>query len=162
MLLDNGKKIFRIIGTGSAQSQVITAMDGTTSGGTWTADVARAAIANPYYAGVNNRSCFLVLGDSDAPEEASQYSLQGNRIEGNLTKVSHSIVASDVINMTVTYRNDTASSITVKEIGYVIWQGYNSADYSCTMLSRKVYDTPVTIPPGESRTFTVLITINPQ
>ena len=51
----------------------------------------------------------------------------------------------------VTYRNDTASDITVSEVGLI--GSSNSADI---LLARETF-TPVTIEPGDSYTFTMYI-----
>ena len=106
----------------------------------------------------------LCLGASDTKETIDDYTLESVP----LTSKKVSQINSDntyIIAFTNTVANETESSVTVKEIGLGIRaKGWKSSSSSTTsykgencLLFRKVLDSPVTILPNETYTFTLVL-----
>ena len=98
---------------------------------------------------------FIGVGSGDAVESANDYKLD-NYIN-TLSYVSG--VAGnngDLTTKTTTFKNNTSSTIVVKELGLY----YGWSNMTPVLIARKVLDTPVSIEPGETKTFSVHIYIN--
>ena len=69
----------------------------------------------------------------------------------------------EIFNAIMVVRNDGASNVVVKEIGYIGNPTTSAgAPNGCVLLLRKVLDNPVTIAPGESYSFNYIIKIKNQ
>lgn len=158
MLVNNGKKLFKVCGTYDGLATGLTDWHGTEninmSGGAF-----RNAVYKPYYAGVNDYGSFIVLGDSDTAEAVSQYNIQGTDITSSLTRVGYTRDDNQVVGLTVTYRNDGSSNVVIREMAYFVWAGYSSTN--SIMVARKVFAQPLTIEPNETRAVTITLAINP-
>lgn len=99
---------------------------------------------------------FIGVGSGDTPESVNDYKLD-NYIN-TLTYVSGSAAQNgELANKTATFQNDTSSTIIVKEVG--LYYDFGSG-YPPVLMARKVLDTPVSIEPGETKSFSVHIYIN--
>lgn len=158
MLTNNGKKLVRICGTFNGSATGMTDWNGVENI-SLTGGLFRDAVYKPFQAGVNTQGSFIKLGDSDDPVTVSQYNIQGNDLTGSLTRVGYVKDDNNVVNLTVTYRNDTNDAIVVKEIAYYVWAGYDPTN--SIMVSRHVFANPINIGAGETKAFTVVVNINP-
>lgn len=110
--------------------------------------------------GGSGNSCCIRVGTGDTAPAATDYCL-GNDVTSTLTYVSGSAnQTGSITNATVTYRNDTASAIIIKEVGLSVHTGYTTADYQQALMTREVLATPVTIGPGESKSFNTSIRVS--
>lgn len=105
---------------------------------------------------------FMSLGSGDTPATFEDANLA--EPISDFTQVSGQMVLSQggkqCFTYTCTVRNDTASAITVKEIGVGGYHwGTGSSNTSGIMIARSVLDTPVTIQPGETYAFTYTIEV---
>ena len=163
MLTENGKKWVKYIGNTNLGASTYKKTDGNDSDFyQYTPDNIRAHMGNTNYntpptseayVGGSEWGKWIGIGTGDTAESASDYCLD-NFV--SLTFVSAS--ASNVMgltNLTMTYQNDTHASVTIKEVGlYLTMSGWQF------LFARKVLSTPITIPVGQSRAFTVHIDIN--
>jgi hypothetical protein len=163
MLTENGKKWVKYIGNTGLGASTYKKTDGNNSDFyQFTPDNIRSYMGNTNYntpptsetyAGGSEWGKWIGIGTGDTTESASDYCLD-NFV--SLTFVSAS--ASNVMgltNLTMTYQNDTQASVTIKEVGlYLTMSGWQF------LFARKVLSTPITIPVGQSRAFTVHIDIN--
>lgn len=159
MLVDNGKKLFRICGTYNGTATGLAARNGLVV--SMTADLFRNAVYKPYQMGLNSQGSFIVLGDSDTAEAVSQYNIQGTDITSSLTRVGYTRDDNQPVGLTVTYRNDGSSNVVIKEMAYFVWVGYDSTYSNSIMVARKVFAQPLTIEPNETRAVTITLAINP-
>ena len=100
----------------------------------------------------------LCYGTSDVQESFDDYTLETT----NLTGLNYSwIIGRDgfLLSFSNTCYNGTNEPITVKEIGLVVfpWVYDDSSPKKASLLYRKVLDSPVTILPDETYTFTLII-----
>lgn len=158
MLVNNGKKLFRICGTFNGTATDLTAWNGL-GNLSMGADFFRNAVYKPYQAGVNSQGSFIVLGDSDTAEAVSQYNIQGTDITSSLTRVGYTRDDNQPVGLTVTYRNDGSFNVVIKEMAYFVWAGYDSTN--SIMVARKVFAQPLTIEPNETRAVSIALAINP-
>ena len=98
---------------------------------------------------------FIGVGNGDIAESVNDY-----KLDSYINTLSYvSGVASnngDLCTKTTTFKNNTSSTIIVKEVGLYFGAG-NSIP---VLIARKVLDTPVSIEPNETKTFSVHIYIN--
>lgn len=104
----------------------------------------------------------LFVGDSDIEVTQEDYKL-GNSVP--LTVISATCThANGITSVIRTFQNTTEQSVTIKEVGlYVFRTGHSTAkDYQryLVMVGRKVLESPVTIEPNETYTFTYQINMN--
>ena len=158
MLVNNGKKLFKVCGTYLGTAAGLTDWNGTGSI-SMSSDLFRNAVYKPYQVGVNNQGSFIVLGDSDTAEAVSQYNIQGTDITSSLTRVGYTRDNNQTVGLTVTYRNDGSSNVVIKEMAYFVWAGYDQT--RSIMVARKVFAQPLTIEPNETRAVTITLAINP-
>lgn len=113
--------------------------------------------------------CGICLGDGTTAPTLSDYCLD-NDITSSLSFISGTTPGSNpggnsrtadsgFASVTATYKNNTGSDITVKEIGLMAAVGQAGANYHI-LLTRDVLNTPVTIPAGQERAFTVHVGIS--
>lgn len=165
MLTENGKRWVKYIGN----------MNQGVGGTTWkqtsgndidyyqyTVDLVRAQMGNnqvstPRTTEVppgtdSNTGKWIGIGTGDTAESANDYCLD-NFIA--LTYIGGSANNQNgLTNVTMTYQNNTSSSVTIKEVGlYLDMSGWSF------LMARKVLANPITIPVGQSRAFTVHIDI---
>ena len=111
----------------------------------------------------------LVIGSGTTPATVDDYKL-GTPIT-TLTPIAATTLCKDKntgdtlspteFTITTTYRNDTDAAVTVNEIGIMIPVGYSSVSdsndntLSSCLIYREVLATPVTVEPGQIRTFTL-------
>lgn len=101
---------------------------------------------------------FIGLGNGDTLESVNDYKLDS--YINTLSYVTGSASQNgDLCTKTATFKNNTSSTIIVKEVGLYFGSG-NSSTYPPLLLARKVLDTPISIEPGETKTFSVHIYIN--
>lgn len=116
------------------------------------------------YGTSDTANVFVDVGFDDTAETPNDWKLGDGNCKGDgqsftispLTPLGSSRnVSSDreFFNVNQSFRNDTASDITVKEVG-VIGNCHNNTDYgTLCLLCRKVLDTPLVMKPGESYNF---------
>ena len=99
---------------------------------------------------------FIGVGSGDAVESANDYKLDNyiNTLSYVSGVAGHN---GDLTTKTTTFKNNTSSTIVVKELGLYYACETNMAP---VLIARKVLDTPVSIEPGETKTFSVHIYIN--
>lgn len=69
--------------------------------------------------------------------------------------------ATGIVTVSRTFKNSTGSSVNIKELGLYVFQAtYDYEDKPVVMVGRKVFDSAVTIPNGEQRTFEYIINMN--
>ena len=102
----------------------------------------------------------FALGRNNTPETENDYRLENT----NLTTKAFSIVEGSengILTFSTTVYNRTEESETVKEIGIALTMGVCSEttgkDVDNILLFRKVLESPVTILPDETYTFTLII-----
>ena len=155
MLTNNGKSLLRVCGTYNGIAYNLKTYNGANI--QMSASDFRAAIQNPYYGGVNNKSSYVVLGNNDTPEDPTQINLFSN-ISTNFTRVGFIVDANHIVNHSVTFRNDTQTTYTVKEMGFYAWSGYSSEN--AVLVTRKVFSTPIVMEPGDTKTFSITLDVN--
>ena len=113
----------------------------------------------------------LVVGSGTTPVTDDDYKLDAPITTLKAVSATTSCKTDDTgatlsptsFTVTTTYRNDTEAPVTVNEIGIMIPVGYkysasgdvnNNALSSC-LIYREVLETPVTIEPGQLRTFSI-------
>lgn len=155
MLLNNGKYLMKVCGTANGTAYNLKTYNGANTQ-MGAADF-RDAIQNPYYGGVNNKSSYVVLGGGNTPEDPTQINLDSN-VSTNFTRVGYVIDSNHAVGHSVTFRNDTTTAYTVKEMGFFVWSGYSSNN--AVLITRKVFSTPITMNPGDTKTFSITIDID--
>lgn len=111
----------------------------------------------------------LVIGSGTTPATVDDYKLETPIT--TLTPIAATTLCKDKdtgntlspteFTITTTYRNDTDAAVTVNEIGIMIPAGWRSSSGSSTnslsscLIYREVLATPVTVEPGQIRTFTL-------
>lgn len=97
----------------------------------------------------------IVIGSGDVAPTYDDYKM-GNPL--NLSTVTQSYSTNGgVMTFVKTFKNDSGSEVTVKEVGLF----GTPDDYSnCVVLTRTVLSSPVTIANGETKTFTVVVDWN--
>lgn len=155
MLTNNGKSLLRVCGTYDGIAYNLKTYNGVNI--QMSASDFRAAIQHPYYGGVNNKSSYVVLGNNDTPEDPTQINLFSN-ISTNFTRVGYVIDPNHIVNHNVTFRNDTQTTYTVKEMGFYVWSGYDSNN--AVLVTRKVFSTPIVMEPGDTKTFSITLDVN--
>lgn len=118
---------------------------------------------NVYY---NNNSAglYIDVGFGDTAPQKTDYKLEdSNVLDSNLLTWLISIYVNDRLPyirlISSTYRNDTANDVIVKEIGMIKKNGYSGVNTCNVLLTRTVLQTPVTMHPGDTVTFTVSLEI---
>lgn len=97
----------------------------------------------------------IILGGGNQEESVDDISLE-NLIDG-LTYVTSSMtqLSSDYTKLiSVTYKNNTANSVVVKEIGLLLQEISSGGYWRRALLGRIVLDAPVIMNPGDSYIFT--------
>ena len=114
----------------------------------------------------------LVVGSGTTPVTDDDYKLDVPIASASLTAVSATTscktentgeaLSPTSFTITTTYRNDTEAPVTVNEIGIMIPVGCKSSisatmpnALSSCLIYREVLETPVTIEPGQLRTFSI-------
>ena len=97
----------------------------------------------------------IVIGSGDVAPTYDDYKM-GNPL--NLSTVTQSYTTNGgVMTFVKTFKNDSGSEVTVKEVGLF----GTPDDYNCcVVLTRTVLSSPVTIANGETKTFTVVVDWN--
>lgn len=108
----------------------------------------------------------LVIGSGTTPATVDDYKLETPIT--TLTPIAATTLCKDKdtgdtlspteFTITTTYRNDTDAAVTVNEVGIMIPAGYRSTvgnSLSSCLIYREVLATPVTVEPGQIRTFTL-------
>lgn len=97
----------------------------------------------------------IVVGSGDVAPTYNDYKM-GNPL--NLSTVTQSYsTTGGVMTFVKTFKNDSGSEVTVKEVGLF----GTPENYSCcVVLTRTVLSSPVTIANGETKTFTVVVDWN--
>ena len=97
----------------------------------------------------------VVVGSGDVAPTYDDYKM-GNPL--NLSTVTQSYsTTGGVMTFVKTFKNNSGSEVTVKEVGLFGTPG----DYNCcVVLTRTVLSSPVTIANGETKTFTVVVDWN--
>lgn len=106
-----------------------------------------------------NRSatgCFMCCGTGNTPESITDYKLD-SFVELELVNGSVGFSVSKILSINTTFKNNTNSSITIKEIGLYSRPSASTSAHSKVLIYRKVLDTPVTIAPDEVYTFTITL-----
>ena len=97
----------------------------------------------------------IVIGSGDVAPTYDDYKM-GNPL--NLSTVTQSYSTDGgVMTFVKTFKNDSGSEVTVKEVGLFGTPGIYSY---CVVLTRTVLSSPVTIANGETKTFTVVVDWN--
>lgn len=109
--------------------------------------------------GAQNSGSWIDIGTGDTAPTFNDVALAGPLSSGSVTRISEACAAGEAYTHTLwtltnVYRNDTASPITIKELG---WRG--SGSFGGILLTRKVLDTPITINPGASFSFNITIAL---
>ena len=108
---------------------------------------------------------YVNVGFGDTAVDKDDYKLADDNIVDSqlLTYISGAVSLSSPSIRTVvtTYRNDSGSSVTVKELG-LVGKSYNTASAANrnVMIARKVLDTPITVPNGVTMSFTYSIDLS--
>ena len=97
----------------------------------------------------SSTSLHIKCGYGTTPVTADDYFLDMNL---NLTCVSCTGgINNGVKTVTATFNNGTGADATITEVGLFVNFIYNGSATDVFMIKRKVLDTPITIPAGESR-----------
>ena len=125
-----------------------------TSTATFDNDCPTAATAIGYSSRPLNKIS-IVVGSGDVAPTYDDYKM-GNPL--NLSTVTQSYSTNNgVMTFVKTFKNDSGSEVTVKEVGLF----GTPDDYNCcVVLTRTVLSSPVTIANGETKTFTVVVDWN--
>ena len=114
------------------------------------------------------RGWYVDVGFSDTPVEHDDYNLSDGNINGAsaglLTYVTGAVtnVLPSIRTCVTTYRNDGNSDVVVKEVGIVgkiAGSTANAPNYN-HLITRKVLDTPITVPAGATMSFTYSIDLD--
>lgn len=110
--------------------------------------------------GSSGNFVYLALGSGNTAPTFTDYTVtdvtaQLTFVSGSLAKINENMI----ISVSQTFRNDTESAITVKEIGFGFGQQSNQGQSVGILLTRSVLETPVTIGAGESYSFTYSIEV---
>lgn len=99
----------------------------------------------------------LFVGTGETAEAVTDFKLNVP-VELSVTNASCTHTAYNKTLVTRTFQNNTASAVTVKEVGLYLFahQGSSTASsfYPVILLGRKVLDVPVTLAVGDTYTFT--------
>lgn len=99
----------------------------------------------------------LFVGTGETVEAETDYQLN-TPVELSVTNASCTHTAYNKTLVARTFQNNTASAVTVKEVGLYLFahQGSSTAStfYPVILLGRKVLDVPVTLAVGDTYTFT--------
>ena len=100
--------------------------------------------------------CYICCGTGNTPESITDYKLD-SFVELELVNGSVGFSVSKILSINTTFKNNTNSSITIKEIGLYSRPATSTSVHSKILIYRKVLDTPVTIAPDEIYTFTITL-----
>ena len=99
----------------------------------------------------------LVIGTGNTAEKTTDYCLESKITESyDCSSLSRRYVQSEEKDLVYIYgviTNTGDSAITVTEVGLEMYDGYSDTGYF--LMARQVLDKPVTIEPGEAKTFNV-------
>ena len=115
--------------------------------------------SNCHYGSTNGYNAgHVIVGGGDTPVTKEDYDMADTSILGNdklrSIKQTATYNGSNGAVLTTSWRNDSASPITVKEIGAAYKVNAMAYDKAYNiLLARKVLDSPVTIQPGETYVF---------
>ena len=158
MLTSNGKAVLKINSSYARLGPSVKSTDGTIR------SLNAADSGATLLLGALLRTLGLYVGANDTPATSSDYAFTSLRSNLGLTTISMTgtndatepLYTQDYMAVfTSTLRNDTASDITVKEVGIIgnaHGQGYDFP----VLIARDVFD-PITIAPGEIYTFSMYI-----
>lgn len=103
----------------------------------------------------------IILGSGDTQPTIKDVKLS-NEVTRNLSYIAGSTSQEESSEysklVSVTYKNNTANTVTVKEVGLMMQQttpGYSN--YRKALLGRVVLDAPIVMSPGDTYTFTYII-----
>lgn len=162
MLLNNIKRVIpQLAVSDNAAISGVIAIDGTSFPNSNQDEYRQMfSVARPTSQAGRGNSCLIRVGTGDTAPAATDYCL-ANDVTSTLTYVSGSTnQTGSITNATVTYRNDTSSAIIIKEVGLSVHTGYTDQDYQQALMTREVLATPVTIGPGESKSFNTSIRVS--
>lgn len=162
MITDNGKMVFQTIASDASVN--FKNMNNVTFNQGSSLNVAKA------FCGTNMQSpnsvktlptgtATIEVGFGDTAESASDYNLADPNFDNPQLSVSaygkNAIALGDILNVYGNFRNNGGTNVVVKEIGiFANPAGITSSSGSYTILTfRKVLDTPITIAPGETYSF---------
>ena len=97
------------------------------------------------------------VGSGNTAPTADDYNLENELTSLTCTSASMSNTSEMSKQFTATFSNQTGEDVTVKEVGWFVSSYYSTT--KTKLFERTVLDTPVTIPNGESRAFTVEISM---
>ena len=107
----------------------------------------------------DTKGVMVVVGSGDT--KPTPQDIQLENIINNLTCVTASTVQGTIDYVKIvsaTYKNNTANTITVKEIGLIVQSSaYSGSCYYRVLLGRIVLDAPVVMTPGDTYTFNYCI-----
>ena len=119
---------------------------GTTSGG------------NYVFTPTNFSKAKIVIGTGNTAEKSTDYCLESKITEGyDCSSLSRRYIQTDKKDAIYVYgviTNTGDSAITVSEVGFEMYDSVNTVS-SYFLMARQVLDKPVTIEPGEAKTFNV-------
>lgn len=100
----------------------------------------------------------LVIGTGNTAEKSTDYCLESKITEGyDCSSLSRRYIQTDKKDAIYVYgviTNTGDSAITVSEVGFEMYDSINTVS-SYFLMARQVLDKPVTIEPGEAKTFNV-------
>lgn len=117
--------------------------------------------ARPYYSAPwnTNLTSRLTIGTGDTAVTADDYCL-ANEITASMSNIEYTTTCGAdndelkaVYTMTVT--NNTGADVTIKEVGIEAGVGNSSYAEQFILIAREVLSSPITIPSGGSKVFTV-------
>lgn len=117
---------------------------------------------NDYVNGSNPYYLYLALGSSTTTPTFNDYSMEESDVTSQLTYINGVVsraIDKTILSLTQVFKNETANSITVNEIGLGYCYAYSATNKRAILIARKVLDTPVTIAPGETYNFTYSINV---
>lgn len=138
-ILDATKRNF--ISTAGSSTAIATGGDTILSGGA----------SSAYYSTTTGQT-WVEVGFGDTPESAEDYVLASPNNGTLLTSVAQARIAlgnREILDIVGTFRNNTGSNVTVKEVGVI--GAARSAN--AALICRKVLENPLTIAPGEAYSF---------
>lgn len=101
----------------------------------------------------------ICLGTNDTKETVDDYTMQSTGLKGKTSNIVRG-GNGGILQITTSAYNNTNESITVKEIGIGLWGVASASNYSdgenC-LLFRKILDSPVTIKPDETYSFSIIL-----
>lgn len=101
------------------------------------------------------QGCKIYLGTGNVTPTIDDYKLSGELVTGLRSQPKNTTANNNSITFSAIATNITESPVTIKEIGL---GGYNTGSAACVfLLTRDVLPTPVTLNPGDSKTFSVTI-----